>query len=438
MKFSKSLINFDEESNTPDEVTKETVNTNEPNNELTEEDKAAYQQKVKNYEYKKQKHDAKYDKVCKNRETVGSNGIKHGYVDLGYEVKSLVPHKDKESGEWVKGEIINTLGKAKDAVVRDAKDVYHGVVKGEIADKRDENGNPISYKQKPLTLFKTEEDTANEAIAKAEGKKIPNNNAILGTTGFKAAEVATPFVIGGAFLANKLFKRNRRKKLYKELLEEGYSPAEAKKLSDQVNESEQQPKSKQTNFNALVNGAKWLLEYGLVAPFKGRKITSAFNPTTGKVQQFKEGIKATKNVYNDKGVLIAKPGEYIREGGMAGASTLPEKVGKGALGAANVGLTASLLTMPASVAADFKRNAEYTKKYTIDPNKHYVIEQDLADNKKVRLIGKTSGYLDRSDANIEAERHAGNGMYQVYAIKGSELARIMPRKFTLEYYEDEY
>lgn len=417
MKISKNLINFDE-NNTPNEV-------NQNQGTITEEEKLAYQKKLEEEKAKKDAFEKEYKKVCETGKTVGSNGIEHGYTDVGYELKKL-PKK-----------AFNLLKKTKDEYVRDAKEAYHGL-KGEIADKRDENGNPISYKDKKLTLFKSEEDKMNEQVAKSEGKRAPNNNAILGTTGYRVAEVAAPFAIGGAFLGYKLFKRNKKKKLYRDLIEEGYSPAEAKRLSEQVNSSEQRLNSEQTNFNAITNAGKWLLEYGLVAPFKGRKVTSAFNPATGKVQQFKEGIKATKNVYNDKGILIAKPGEYVREGGLTGATTLGEKVGKGAFGAANVALTASLLTMPASVAADFKRNAEYTKKYTIDPNKHYVIEQDLADNSKVRLIGKTSGYLDRSDANIEAERHAGNGMYQVYAIKGSELARIMPRKFTLEYYENEY
>lgn len=430
MKFSSNLVNFDENKlEKVPEVAKELVGN------AKDTIGSEYQKLVEEQKARDEKLDENYKKALKSGKTIGKNGIEHDYVDVGHELKE------------VPGKVSNLASKIGKHYLRDAKEAYHGF-KGELADKRDEEGNPISYKKKDWTLFKTEEDKMNDKIARLKGERSPNNNAITGSLGFRTAEVAAPFLIGGAFLGHKLFKKKRKQKAYQALLEEGYSPNEAKKLVNQINNSEQVNNSKQTNFgaerlaigaaNSTKSGLKWLLEHGLVAPFKGRKVTTAYNPMTGKIEPFKDGIIAKKDILDKNGNVITKAGDYIREGGITGATTLPGKVGMGVLGAANVGLTASLITMPASIAADFKRNAEYNKKYVIDPNKHYVLEQDLADNKKVRLIGKTSGYIDRTDANIEADRYAGSGMYQVYAIKGSELARIMPRKFTLEYEPYEY
>jgi len=433
MKFSKSLINFDEETSTPNETQEvKEVAKPEVDPEIEAYNKIIEAQKAHDKEWQE-----KYKDIVKSGKAKSSNGITSDYIDIG------------EKAKEIPGKVAHYAKRAKEEYVRDAKEAYHGL-KGEVADKRDEKGNPISYKKKDLTLFKTEEDAVKDKIARLKGERAPNNNALVGTTGARIAEVAAPFAAAGAFGLYHLFKRKKKKRLYRELLDEGYSPDEAREMT--ANASEQCDQSNQTNFNAAniatgavkgisnatVNTFKWLLEHGIVAPFKGRKVTTAYNPATGKVEPFREGIRATKDVFNDKGVRIAKKGDYIREGGVTGAANLPSKIGMGVMGAANVGLTASLLTMPAGVAADFKRDAEYKRKYTLDPEKHYVVEQDLADNKKVRIIGKTSGYEDRTDANIEAERHAGGGMYQVYAIKGSELARVYPRRFTLEYNGYEY
>lgn len=419
MKLSKSLINFDE---TPAVVKTEATNLDEVP-KTTEVDEAAELEKAK---AQKEAFDKHYEEVRKTGKSTGANGITGGYTDVGYELKNLP------------GKIIDQAKALGHSYVRDAKEAYHGW-KGEVADKRDEKGDVVSWKPKEVTFFKTDEDKLKEQIARRNKERVPNNNAVTGTLGFRTAEVASPLLIGGAFLGYKLHQKKKRKKLYQELITEGYSPEEAKELSEQVNNSEQTNFGVGSNIVAPVKGGlKWLLEHGLIAPFKGRKVLTAYNPKTGMVESFKNGVIAPKDILDKSGKVIFKKGDFVREGGIPSATTLPGKIGMGALGLANVGMTASLLTMPAGLAADFKRNAEYNKKYVIDPEKHYVIEQDLADNRKVRLIGKTEGYVDRTDANIEADLHEGNGMYQVYAIKGSELARVMPRKFTLEYYQNGY